>query len=84
MSCKCPHCLREIPAGTQAEIVAAHTSTRLFPCEGPVEGGGICAELLTSRQRNRPCPKCGFNNWKEAQRDAAAREVANGSAHTGR
>ena len=72
--CRCPHCLHEIPAGTQAEIVAAHTPYRFKPCQGPGQNGAICGRMLTSRQRNRPCPTCGYTNWKDAAREAAARK----------
>lgn len=79
--CKCPHCLKEIPAGTQAEIVAAHTRYRLQPCQGPgKDGAAICGTLLTARQRNRPCPTCGHTGWK----DGAARKDEDGSVNPDR
>lgn len=63
----CPFCLGVIPDETVRgwyKRIRYGASKKAAPCAGKRADGETCGRMLGARERLRPCPDCGYNNWR--------------------
>ena len=68
-ACTCPHCHAELDMkpliGAYIAAGGAWSRSKFTPC-------AKCRRELKQRERIRPCPGCGFNNYRHVRAERLA------------